>query len=76
MKILFKNLHSFFSFTVEYRHGITYKLFYKNYIFYQVYVIQKTNWLGGFYTIFETEDKKTYEKKVREMKSNGVIFNN
>jgi hypothetical protein len=72
-----KELRSFFEFEpIEYRHGMVYKLFYKNHIFYRVYVIQKTNWLGDFTNIFETEDKKVYENKVKDMMSNGVVFKN
>jgi hypothetical protein len=53
---------------VRYRHGTCYKLFYG-----RIYCIQKDNWLGNFGNIFETNDKKVYENKVREMMKSGLI---
>ena len=59
---------------VEYRHGEAYFLFYKNYFLYRVYVIQKTDWLGDYYNIFETESKQVYLNKVKEMELSGIKF--
>jgi len=56
---------------VRYRHGTCYKLFYG-----RIYCIQKDGWLGDFDNIFETDDKKVYENKVREMTNNGIVFKN
>lgn len=56
---------------VRYRHGTCYKPFYG-----RIYCIQKDNWLGNFGNIFETDNKKVYENKVREMMNNGVVFKN
>jgi hypothetical protein len=56
---------------VRYRHGTCYKLFYG-----KIYCIQKDNWLGNFGNIFETNNKKVYENKVREMAKSGIIFKN
>lgn len=60
---LFKNTKE------KYRHGTCYKLFYG-----RIYCIQKTNWLGDFYNIFETVDEEVYETKVRDMQTKGIVF--
>lgn len=74
MKHLFKKIKSkifdFFKQDVVYRHGTCYKLFYG-----RIYCIQKSNFIGDFYSIFETTDKDVYEIKVKEMIKNGIKFN-
>jgi hypothetical protein len=64
-------VHRLFKHEPIYRHGTCYKLFYG-----RIYCIQKDNWLGNFGNIFETDDKKVYENKVREMMKSGVVFKN
>jgi hypothetical protein len=52
-----------------YRHGTCYKLFVG-----RIYCIQKEDWLGNFYNVFETQSEIVYKKKVLEMIKSGVKF--
>lgn len=72
IKNIIKTIFNFFKQDeIRYRCGTCYKLFYG-----RIYCIQRDNWLGNFYNIFETVDKKVYENKVRQMVSSGITFKN
>ena len=55
----------------NYRCGTCYKLFYG-----RIYCIQKEDCMGDFYNIFETDNEKVWENKVKEMINNGIVFKN